>query len=109
MTQEEFEQYNQLSADQREYYDIYRSEHPEWGHGQLITMSKVCSMNLPQKINDSTSPKDIIVACFEQAKRFIKETFPNLYQSIESFLTGVIASVKNAISVTWNFILSLFN
>ena len=105
MTAEERKDYNRLTSSQKRYYDLYMGMHPDWGHGQLITMAILCGEGLPE----GPKIKDILLENIRKVDQFMEENFPSIYPRVKEFFVRLGNALKTAVQVTWDYIVSLFS
>lgn len=112
MTDIELQEYNKLSVELRNYYNMGMTQHPEWSHKQALTFAIVVGsaggiVNDPSP-NGGDDPDTILGEVLQKAKNFIEEKFPRIYLMVKTTFDNVISKVKSGLIKAWNEIMSWF-
>ena len=108
MTDIELQEYNELSIELRNYYNMGMTQHPEWSHKQALTFAIIAG-NAGVIVKDPTGDPDTILGeVLQKAKNFIEEKFPRIYLMVKTTFDNVISKVKSGLIKAWNEIMSWF-
>ena len=109
MTDIELQEYNELSIELRNYYNMGMTQHPEWSHKQALTFAIVVG-NTGVIVQDPPigGPDKILGEVLQKAKNFIEERFPRIYLMVKTTFDNVISKVKSGLIKAWNEIISWF-
>lgn len=108
MTQEELNEYNRLNSCQKDFYNLYKKQHPEWEHNQLVTMATICG-GLPPIGPGEPGIKEILMEAVRKADAFLENNFPQIYSKVKNALGTIYNNLKNAVKVVWEQFVSWFN
>lgn len=111
MTDIELQEYNKLSVEGRNYYNMGMSQHPEWSHKQALTFATICIITAgdpPQEPPTPTTLKEILISVVSKAQIFISDRFPRIYAQVKTTFDNVISKVKSGLIKAWNEIISWF-
>lgn len=111
MTDIELQEYNELSIELRNYYNMGMAQHPEWSHKQALTFAIVVGSAgdiVQDPIGGNPGPDTILGEVLQKAKNFIEEKFPRIYLMVKTTFDNVISKVKSGLIKAWNEIMSWF-
>ena len=110
MTDIELQEYNELSIELRNFYNMGMAQHTEWSHKQALTFAIVVGnaggIGGDPPIDDD--PNTILGMVLQKAKNFIEEKFPRIYLMVKTTFDNVISKVKSGLIKAWNEIMSWF-
>lgn len=113
MTDIELQEYNKLTSQQKEVYNMGKRHNPGWSHQQCLTYAIVCTStgpitNPPIGGGNGIDIKAIFKAMLEQARDYIRDVFPRIFQIVKDTFVDVLGRLGNALKVTWEEILKWF-
>lgn len=110
MTQEDLNEYNKLSPNEKDIYNMGMRQHPDWSHAQAMTFVAVVVVTIDPP--DPPTTMEMIKEFYKQtvmrAQIFIETNFPRVYQQVRDTFKKVIDWLTNAVNVTLNKILDFF-
>ena len=111
MTNEELEQYNQLSPEGQDAYNMAMKHHPEWSHQQAFTYAVIVTqpIDLPIDRTPWEEMKEIYQAMVKKADDYLKTNFPTVYSAVKEIFSRIYNKISSAISMTWNEIVDFFS
>jgi len=109
MTQSELEEYNRLTSEQKDFYNMAKRMHPEWSHRQCHTYAVICSQDpFGDGNGGDLSPMEVFRVMIRQADIYMETNFPNIYPQVKETFRNVYNYVKSAVSTTWDTIVNFF-
>lgn len=109
MTPEELKEYEKLSPNAKDAYNMGMRQHPDWTHTQALTFATIVLMTEPPKEPPiGTTLKDIYIVTVKKAQEFIKNDFPRIYLQVKSYFVNAIDWLENAVVVTIDRIINFF-
>ena len=114
MTDIELKEYNDLTPQQKEVYNMGKRHNPGWSHQQCLTYAIVCTVGTgvitdpPVGGGNGIDIKAIFKAMIEKARDYIKDEFPRIFQKVKDTFTDILGRISNALKVTWEEILRWF-
>ena len=111
MTQEELKEYNELTQEGKDLYNMGMRYHPEWSHGQAMTYVaiNISFPILPPQPPEPNGLRDLYLNIVHKADGFLKMNFPRVYQQVQDTFNKIYDWLVNAASVTIKKILDFFN
>lgn len=112
MTSEEIKEYESLSQLGKDYYNIGMRDNPEWNHNQAMTYVQICiitSQQMPNTNGGTVDIKGLFTVILQKTESFMQQNFPRIYNQIKDYFNKAIQWLQNAINVTINKIMELFN
>lgn len=108
MTQEELNEYNTLSQNAKDFYNLGMRQHPEWTHQQAFTFAIITEIGGGLNQPPDGEPQTLFERILVKAHDFIKTNFPRVYQQVRDTFKKAIDWLANAVNVTLNKIIDFF-
>lgn len=109
MTANELEEYNKLSQEAKDMYNMGMKHNPEWTHQQALTYAIVTTGFKPPKEKTSWEEiKELFMVTVKQADHYMETNFPSIYPQVRDTFKGVYNRISTAVSITWNEIVNFF-
>lgn len=110
MTSIELREYESLSDEGKEFYQLYRKRHPEWNHEQLMMQVSICLMDpFGDDNKPSISFREIVEEVLKKARDYINREFPRIYEKIKAKFAMVLEKINTLCSLTWEKIVDFFS
>lgn len=115
MTQEELNEYNRLTPQQKQFYNMGMEAYPGWSHAQAFSYAIICDPTnydditiINQNDGNGSDKNKILKAVISKVNNIIEKDFPRIYKQVKEKFSQILCWLDNAVSATWNSILNWF-
>lgn len=109
MTAKELEEYNKLSPEAKDAYNMGMKHNPGWTHQQALTYAIVVTGFKPPKGRTTWREiKEIFLETVKQADLFMETNFPSIYPQVRDSFKNIYNRISTAVYITWSEIVNFF-